>query len=143
MSAPETSRCRSRCPQYPWPMKSEPISDADLYTLRQILDTDLEDIDRKFFGQLIARIDDQSAEIARHHADFERWEAMADKGAKQLAVVEAAKEWVAAERALGSVAYIDMSVPLHDRRMAAHRIIEAIDALAALNTTPDQTPEDG
>lgn len=29
-------------------------------------------------------INEQQAEIARHHRDFERWEAMADKGAQRI-----------------------------------------------------------
>ena len=35
--------------------------------------------------RLRAALDDQHAEIARHHRDFERWEAMADKGAARIA----------------------------------------------------------
>lgn len=37
-------------------------------------------------------LEDALAEIARHHKDFERWEAMADKGAQQVAKLAAVDE---------------------------------------------------
>ena len=36
------------------------------------------------FDEAADRIEELEAEIRRHHADFERWETMADKGAAQL-----------------------------------------------------------
>ncbi len=39
--------------------------------------------------RLLATIDDQEAELRRHHSDFARWEAMADKGARQIAKAKA------------------------------------------------------
>jgi hypothetical protein len=39
--------------------------------------------------RLLATIEDRDMEIARHHKDFSRWEATADKGAQQLAKARA------------------------------------------------------
>lgn len=45
----------------------------------------LSDVRSKWVNELIDYLENIEAEIARHHKDFERWEAMADKGAAHLA----------------------------------------------------------
>jgi hypothetical protein len=47
---------------------------------------------------------EQEQEIARHHKDFERWEAMADKGARQIRNAAAAKS--ALEGIVGSIDWL-------------------------------------
>ncbi len=82
------------------------------------------DRERQGAEGLAAELADAQAEIRRHHADFERWEEMAAKGAQSLAE----RERLAARVAVLEKALAEAAIPLEAFHMDLENAWELSDA---------------
>lgn len=71
-------------------------------------------------GAALAEVEDLRAEVARHHADFERWEQMAADGAGKVAAIAARDALLDQALELTTAEHAVQDVTVYDERQGKH-----------------------